>query len=367
MNQFKLITEQKKSGNSYYIAYYTINGKQKKFSSGVQCIGKRKDENLAFNIIKSKIEREEEALSRTVIGDINQRFVDFAEHHLATRPYKTKSTKETYLKLFKARVKPYFTENPITLKDITKIDIKDFVEFLYADECSPKYVKNIHGMLVNILESAEERNLCQNVAKGVKLIKPDDFDNIVLYNDRDMKAMLEASKSVDNAELIVGLLCLTGMRIGELQELQWKNFDVLQNQLRITKSKTNAGKRTLRLCKALGDLLIAKKEEQAKYKKLFAETYNDNDYIIKQIDGNRYSFKQIRKRVKASMKKAQLKEGRVHDIRHSFAVVLLEKTRNIYLVSKYLGHKNINSTQRYFHFTSIQNDEAADAMQTIVV
>jgi integrase len=357
------MTEQKKSGNSYYIAYYTINGKQKKFSSGVQYTGKRKDENLAFSIIKSKIEREEEALSRTVIGDINQRFVDFAEHHLATRPYKTKSTKETYLKLFKARVKPYFTENPIALKDITKLDIKDFVEFLYADECSPKYVKNIHGMLVNILESAEERNLCQNVAKGVKLIPPDEFDNIVIYDDKDRRAMIEASKTVDNAELMVGLLCLTGMRIGELQELQWKHFDSKNREIRIVKSKTNAGKRVLSLCDDLCDLLVRAKENQVMYKKLFAETYNDNDYIIKQIDGNRYSFKQIRKRVKAAMKKAQLKEGRVHDIRHSVAVNLIEKNQNIYSVSQYLGHKNIQSTMRYLHFTSIQNKEIASALQ----
>ena len=35
---------------------------------------------------------------------------------------------------------------------------------------------------------------------------------------------------------------------------------------------------------------------------LFAETYTNNDYIVKQIDGNPYSDKQVRDRVKKIMK-----------------------------------------------------------------
>ena len=50
MKIFNLKVETKKSGNAYYVAYYIINGKQKKFSSGVKCTGKKKDEKIAFDV-----------------------------------------------------------------------------------------------------------------------------------------------------------------------------------------------------------------------------------------------------------------------------------------------------------------------------
>jgi len=361
MKIFNLKVETKKSGNAYYVAYYIINGKQKKFSSGVKCTGKKKDEKEAFDIISKQIIETEENSKKLVFGDREQPFVSFMEEYLKNRPYKTDSTKESYLKAFNAQIKPYFTKTKVTLANLKKADIEDFYAFLYMNR-SPKYVKNIHSLITSALDAAQDRNLCRNVARGIKLIQPEDFANIVLYSDKDFISMIEASKRVDNSTVLINLLCRTGIRLGELQNLQWKNFDCNAQSLRIEKSKTAAGKRTLSIGQELCNILTEEKARQAKYKTIFAETYTSNDYIVKQIDGNPYSDKQVRDRVKKIMKFANLKVGRVHDIRHSVAVNLIEKNQNLYSISQYMGHKNLYSTMRYLHFTSVQNKEVANAL-----
>ena len=370
MNQFKLITEQKKSGNSYYIAYYTINGKQKKFSSGVQYTGKRKDENLAFSIISSKIADAEKRSKKTIIGDDSQLFVDFMAEYIETRLYKTENTKLSYQKLFKARIEPYFTQHKIALKELTKFDIQTFCNHLYNSnssrnkdkKLSPKYVKDIHGLIAAALEEAKDRNLCDNVASGVKLIQPTEYKGVQIYTENELKAMLEASTIADNASLIMQLLCRTGVRNGELRLLQWKYFDSDTQTLRIVVSKTEAGERTLSLGDKLCQTLINEREKQKQYKKLFAETYIDNDYIVKAINGRPYSERQITRRVHKIMSALNLPIGRVHDLRHSVTVNLLDKNKNLFTVSKYLGHKDLNSTKRYMHFSAEQNRDVANAL-----
>lgn len=47
-----------------------------------------------------------------------------------------------------------------------------------------------------------------------------------------------------------------------------------------------------------------------------------------------------------------LNTSRLHDLSHSFAASLLRKTQNISLVSKLLGHTNIETTSRYAHVLS---------------
>jgi integrase len=47
--------------------------------------------------------------------------------------------------------------------------------------------------------------------------------------------------------------------------------------------------------------------------------------------------------------KAGLSDVRVHDLRHSFASLLINSGRSLYEVQKLLGHTQIKTTQRYAH------------------
>uniref|UniRef100_UPI0037511B05 tyrosine-type recombinase/integrase n=1 Tax=Cypionkella sp. TaxID=2811411 RepID=UPI0037511B05 len=53
--------------------------------------------------------------------------------------------------------------------------------------------------------------------------------------------------------------------------------------------------------------------------------------------------------IKAAMTEAGIEDFRFHDLRHTFASRLLRLTGNLKLVSRLLGHTQIETTMRYAH------------------
>lgn len=53
--------------------------------------------------------------------------------------------------------------------------------------------------------------------------------------------------------------------------------------------------------------------------------------------------------IKAAMVAAGIEDFRFHDLRHTFATRLLRHTGNLKLVSRLLGHTQVETTMRYAH------------------
>jgi site-specific recombinase XerD len=59
--------------------------------------------------------------------------------------------------------------------------------------------------------------------------------------------------------------------------------------------------------------------------------------------------------------RAGLADVRIHDLRHSFASLLVNSGRTLYEVQHLLGHTQIKTTQRYAHLSQETLLEAANA------
>ena len=59
--------------------------------------------------------------------------------------------------------------------------------------------------------------------------------------------------------------------------------------------------------------------------------------------------KERRLRKEAALTAAEIRDFRFHDLRHTFATRLLRQTGNLKLVSRLLGHTQIETTMRYAH------------------
>lgn len=59
-------------------------------------------------------------------------------------------------------------------------------------------------------------------------------------------------------------------------------------------------------------------------------------------------------------KRAGLSDVRVHDLRHSFASLLVNAGRTLYEVQHILGHTQVKTTQRYAHLSQDTLREAAN-------
>lgn len=122
----------------------------------------------------------------------------------------------------------------------------------------------------------------------------------------------------------------TGMRRGEILNLQWQDIDFQRKLLTVHKSK-NGEKRSIPLSSTLSDVFKGIK--------------------VLNISGKVFSISVISLRAAFDMTlgKAGMKDFHFHDLRHTFATRLVQAGVDFYRVKELLGHKTINMTMRYAH------------------
>ena len=52
-------------------------------------------------------------------------------------------------------------------------------------------------------------------------------------------------------------------------------------------------------------------------------------------------------------KKAKIKDATIHDLRHTFASILVSNGVGLEVIGKLVGHSNIRTTQRYAHLAIV--------------
>ena len=65
-------------------------------------------------------------------------------------------------------------------------------------------------------------------------------------------------------------------------------------------------------------------------------------------------------------KKAGLQDVRLHDLRHSFASILINSGRSLYEVQHLLGHTQVKTTERYAHLQQDTLMRAANVVPSVI-
>jgi integrase len=151
--------------------------------------------------------------------------------------------------------------------------------------------------------------------------------------------------------------CRTGLRLGELLALKWGDIDWGNNVItvqrsykrgRVTPPKTGKNRRV----DMSNQLIEAVKALQTQRKR---EALQDGAGQIVDIvfhKGRNYMAQNsVRNIFKQILSTAELKTMRFHDIRHTYASILLSEGTSVLYVKEQLGHTNIKTTIDYYgHF-----------------
>lgn len=137
---------------------------------------------------------------------------------------------------------------------------------------------------------------------------------------------------------VIRLLLLTGARKREVLAATWDQFD-LEKGVWTKKAHTTKQKRMehLPLSPAAVSLLKAIKEEADESPFLFPGS----------VEGK--PLQDIKKSWATLCKLANLKDFRIHDLRHTYASHLVSSGLSLSIVGKLLGHTQASTTQRYAH------------------
>lgn len=146
------------------------------------------------------------------------------------------------------------------------------------------------------------------------------------------------------------LLILTGCRLGEIQTLKWEY--IKPDGIYLPDSKTGAKK--VYIGKEVHELLEGIKRD------------DKNPHVITGIVEGKY-LSDLQKPWRRIRKIAELKDLRIHDLRHSYASFALANGATLAEIGILLGHSNVQTTARYAHLAEQANAENADHITNSII
>ena len=249
---------------------------------------------------------------------------------------------------------------------------------------NPKYIKNIHNMLHEALEQAVTNGIISlNATKATVLPKQTKKEMRVLSAD-EQKGLLSVI-STERHGLIITLALATGMRLGELLGLQWKDIDFNKRSLSISRtvnrlknfddtieSKTSLvtsdpkTKSSIRLIpindNILHELTLLNKAQKSERLSIGAN-YENQDFIFATQVGKPLDPRYVQDVFKRLIKKADINDANFHCLRRTFATRALEANVPAKIVSEILGHSSVGITLDLYSHVSL--DTKRDAIEKI--
>lgn len=171
-------------------------------------------------------------------------------------------------------------------------------------------------------------------------------------DDSERIRLLQACQSSQNKYLytIVILGISTGMRRSEIVNLSWNDIDFERERIILRETK-NGEVRILPLVGLSSNLL----------KKLDKTRAINSFLLFPGIDPERPI--DFRSAWRVAVKKADLKDFKFHDLRHSFASYCVMNGSNLNEVADLLGHKSyISVTKRYCHLSDAYRKDVVSSM-----
>lgn len=254
---------------------------------------------------------------------------------------------------------------------------------------SPKTVKNIHGILTKCLSTAVEVGyLKSNPAERAKPPRIDPKE-IAPLTEEQLKQLLTACEVSEYAP-IYKLIVFTGLREGEALGLTWDCVDFQKGTLRINKQLQrrpakdggytlaplkNDKTRVLALTPFVSQILRQQYTRQTEARLKAGELWQGwqsseerkTALVFTKPDGKNVAAPSLYKHYKRIAASIGAPNSRVHDLRHTYAVLALQNGDDVKTVQTSLGHATAAFTlDVYGHTTDRMRQESAARMQKYI-
>lgn len=336
-------------GNPWWVFISHNGGRQSKL------VGDKKAATSVASELREKIKLGEFKIETEEKKPIPT-FKEYSDTWMATTVPATckASTVEDYRDLLRLHVLPALGDIRIDL--ITRGKVKDFLLGKINEEYAKSTMNHMKNVISGVLNKAVDdevipRNPAHRLGKLAEVKDPTEIADPL--EKEELKLLLDTVQThyPDHYPLFL-LLARTGLRIGEALALQWGDIDFAGRFITVRRSivrgristPKNSKTRRVDMSKQLTETLQAHMTA-SKIKGFALGLGALPEYVFTNELGGVIDTHNWRNRVfKKVLKKAGLREIRIHDLRHTYATLRISKGDNITDVSNQLGHYSVKLT-----------------------
>ena len=199
-----------------------------------------------------------------------------------------------------------------------------------------------------------------NVSKPERLIEA--------YTDKEQTALLNVlSSGRRTGYSAIALMIETGLRVGEVLALRWQD-------VQLTRKRINVRNTVVRLANKKQSFVqdSVKSESSRRTIPLTPEALKvleyqysrrTNEWVFTNDDGERLSYEALRYQTRKACEEAGVEYRGEHVFRHTFATNCYHKGIDVKILSRFLGHADVNITYNlYIHLYGDGFDEMYSAL-----
>ncbi len=353
-----------KNEKYYAMLNLKVDGKRKPkwIATGLPVRGnKRNAEAMLARLINEYEERESTEANRT---EADIAFADYMQAWLKmVKPTIATATYQSYSNMVNNRIDRHFRALNVSLGDVSPQQIQNFYQIILDDGCKTNTVIHYHALLRRALQNAVKKEIIlRNPADKVDKPKKNTY-RAAHYSAEEMLTLFEVIEG-DPLELCVKIAAYYGLRRSEVLGLKWDAVDFKEKSVSVCHKvieveqdgkfvpvgedvlKTKSSFRTMPLLPEVEKLLLAEKEKQEMYRRLFKKSYCTDylDYICVDQTGKLLHPNYVTMHFGWVINKYNLKKLRFHDLRHTCASLLLKSGVPMKQIQLWLGHSTFATT-----------------------
>jgi integrase len=353
------------------------------------------DERRAYAMMDAAIAAREEELARPAQEETAVLFPEVVEAwmlYLQTEKRVKPSTVSRYRRLLvmpepgrprRGRIMRAFAERPVV--EITTTEARRFLAALDGEEISARTV-NIHRETMHaIFEFARREDsfgLSANPFAGTSKRPEEGAGPIETFEPEEILAVAAAARAglhrtaskfekdrfseetaaerrrinEQDAAMITIAAC-TGLRLGELRALRWRDVDLTGGLLGVSRS-FSAGVETSTKSRRSRSIPLAE-QARAEFEGLRrrGRFTGREDFVFCLSDGRHMGDSAARERFIRAQEQAGVRVRRFHDLRHTFGSLAIRRF-DIRAVKEMMGHSSLTTTERYLHSKPRPGDSA---------
>lgn len=351
------------SGRETWYAQVWLDGRQVR-----RALGPKRAAGLRDGITRAQAEKKLRELidsdarpqdgSRVTLAELSGPFL----RHCKQRQLAT-STVMDYESYIRVQLAPFFGDLPVA--KIRERDVEDFMAQKLDEGKSPKSVTNWLGLLHSLFEFAQRQgfatdNPCKRVAKPrkrrarqLRFLDGPELEAVLRATPDDLRGSTE--------RCLYLIAAMTGLRIGELLGLRWRDVDWAAQKIRVGDNWVRGefgDPKSAGSDRAVPMANRAARELELHFQRSGCQA--DGDLVFPHpVTGTPLDKSKVRKRFIAAVVAAGVKRHlTIHDLRHTFGTRMAAAGVPLRTIQAWMGHADFKTTQIYAEYAP-SKDEAA--------